>query len=149
MEKTIAIVCLVILLSISIGYNFYSQTIVVEDALEEKAILGTEIYDWGENELDSNELLFGYRIYNYGKVEAKNVKVRCNLWDEGINIIKTTVVHNTGNVASASVSYKEVIAATFPSNLDELFSADCFVESCDDCEILWKKIPELADFYNS
>jgi len=141
--KLTIIIGLFILLVISLGFNFYPKQIEI---IEEKALLDVGLYDWAINVDNVDEIFFEYFIYNYGKVEAKNVKVRCTLWDES-GEIKTTVIQNVGNVASFSSPFQSVIT-DYTISEDELFVSDCFVESCDDCDILWKKIPRLVDWYS-
>jgi len=141
--KLTIIIGLFILLVISLGFNFYPKQIEI---IEEKALLDVGLYDWAINVDNVDEIFFEYFIYNYGKVEAKNVKVRCTLWDES-GEIKTTVIQNVGNVASFSSPFQSVIT-DYTISEDELFVSDCFVESCDDCDILWKKIPGLVDWYS-
>ncbi len=113
-----------------------------------KAILNTEIYSSGVNEYNSNELLFQYWITNYGDVEAKNIKVRCNLLDENYNILKT-VTDTYGNLASKSIEFGEAITKKPNSvKINKTFTVPvCYVESCNSCEILYKRIPKIVEVY--
>ena len=143
----------IILLALLIGSIIYftsqtkdEQCEVCLNNTQNKAILDVEIYDWAENLYDSSEMFFDYWIYNYGNNEAKNIKVRCKLFDKYDNV-RASVVDYYGNLASASVEFGEVITSNFKSNSQEEFSATCYIESCDNCEILYKRIPELVEGY--
>jgi len=117
--------------------------------LDEKAIINAGIYDWGYNELDTNQLLFDYWIYNYGKVEAKNIKVRCKLFDVNNKVVSSSL-HNYGNLASQSVQLGEFTPQK-PSaiNINGEYSPICYVESCENCDILYKNVPDLIESYES
>ncbi len=109
------------------------------------AILDIELYQQAFNELDTSEMFFDYWIYNYGDTEAKDIKVKCILLDEDYNSLKV-VEDNYGNLASKSVNYAEVVFEKPSSvNLDDLMSSVCYVESCSNCEILYKRIPEVVE----
>ncbi len=112
-----------------------------------KAILDVELYQQAFNELDTTEMFFDYWIYNYGDTEAKDIKVKCILLDEDYKLLKI-VEDNYGNLASRSVNYAEVVFEK-PSNvkLDSLMSSVCYVESCSNCDILYKRIPEIVEEY--
>ena len=115
---------------------------------EQKAIVHSEIYDWGYNELDTSQLLFNYWIYNYGDVEAKNLKVRCKLFDENNNVASTSL-DSFGNLASRSGQFGEFTPQK-PSTvkMTEAYTPVCYVESCDNnCDILVKRIPEIVESY--
>ena len=135
--------------SIVTGIFLYNSKDVEKQCpiIEEKALLDVQIYDWAINELDESEMFFDYWIYNYGNVEAKNVKVRCDLIEEDLETKRTSVLHSSGNLASLSESFEEVILDIPEINEDEEFVGLCHVESCDNCEILYKKIPELVKNY--
>ena len=107
-------------------------------------LLDAQIFDWAINIDDNSKMFFDYKLYNYGNQEGKNIKVRCKLFDENNNV-KVSVLDSYGNVASNSVEFEEVTTSNFVHNKDDLFSSSCYVESCDNCEILYKKIPELVE----
>jgi len=113
----------------------------------EKAFLDVQIYDWAENIDDSSEMFFDYWIYNFGDVEAKNIRVRCDLIEDDLETRRTSVVHTLGNLASRSESFEEVTTNNPPIIQGEEFIGLCYVESCDNCEILYKRIPELIESY--
>ncbi len=139
------IIGLGILLVVSIGLNFYLYNNQAE-APEEKALLDVQIYQWAENLYDSSEMFFDYWIYNYGEVEAKNVRVNCKLFDKYDNE-RSSVIDYYGNLASKSGEFGEVITADIRASDNEEFSPICYVESCDNCEILYKRIPKLIESY--
>jgi len=120
---------------------------ICPDRIEDKAILDIEMYDWGENLYDDSELLFDYWITNYGDVEAKNIKVRCKLnnLEQGVVF---SALDNYGNLASRSSELGEFTPKdTSTKNSYDKYSAYCYVESCDNCEILYKRIPAIAEIY--
>ena len=112
-----------------------------------KAILDVEMYQTAFNELDTTEMFFDYWIYNYGDTEAKNIKVECILLDENYNVL-TKVIDNYGNLASNSIKFGEV---TFkkPSSItmNDPLTGSCYVESCSNCDILYKRIPKIVEEY--
>lgn len=114
----------------------------------ERARLDTEIYNWGFNEYNDEELIFDYWIYNYGNKEAKNVKVEILVYDEqGIEV--ASFIDDYGNLASNSVEFREFFPLKTDSiNYQDVYSIVSYVKSCDDdCEILWKNIPRLVQMF--
>ena len=114
----------------------------INECPEEKSILDAQIYDWAINEDNSSEMFFDYWLYNYGNVEARNIKVRCDLYEDDLIIKATSVIDNFGNLASRSSAFGEVLTPDV-SKSNEFYTALCYVESCDNCEILYKRIPDL------
>lgn len=137
------IVGVVLVVILVLGYYAFVPNCPEE---EPKARLNVEIYQWAENIEDSSELFFDYNVYNYGDIEAKNIEIRCNLYDENDNKV-VSVKGYFGNLASNSVEFGEIVTDNFYSKQGELFSSVCFVESCDNCEVLWKNIPSLIEVY--
>lgn len=141
----------IILLILIIGGTYYfmnnSEEIEVIREVEPKALLDVKIYQWAENLHDSSEMFFDYWIYNYGDAEAKNVKVRCNLFEADGETVRTTVLHSYGNLASRSGELGEVTTNMPQIMVGEEFIALCHVESCDNCDILYLRIPELIESY--
>ncbi len=145
-KNNIWIIGLGILLVVSIGLNFYLFNNQIE-VPEEKALLDVQIYQWAENLYDSSEMFFDYWIYNYGNVEARNVVVECELIEDDLETRRTSVTHNIGNLASRSESFEEVEVKNPQIKQGEEFVGLCHVESCDNCEILYKRIPSLIEDY--
>ena len=114
---------------------------------DNKAILDIGVTDWAENIDVPGELFFEYVIYNYGDVEAKDVKVKCLLEDINENVIKR-VIDNFGNLASKSVGIGDAISTTSGTNEYSDYYGYCYVESCSNCVILYEEIPDLVDSYN-
>ncbi len=88
-------------------------------------------------------------VYNFGKVEAKNVELICDIYvgdKEGYIVYETpvtTVTKRIGNVASTSYKYAE-LEADKNSQKEGLYPlAVCSVNYCENCEILDDRIPEL------
>jgi len=115
---------------------------------KEKALVSVETGQWYINEYNINEMFFTMTLLNYGYVEAKDVIVECLFEDEYDNtFIKTS--KKVGNIASTSVKYLELLTK-IPVTLkkardDDWFLALCYVKSCKNCEILYKRIPEYVD----
>jgi len=138
----IVISVLVILVLTLIGSNFYFY-----NPIEEKALLKVDMYNWGYNIENDNELLFNYWILNYGDVEAQEIQVRCKITDKYEKLIFSGIDYY-GNLASNSNSFGEFSSQRqTPSNQDMEYMGFCYVESCENCEILHEKIPELNDVY--
>ena len=92
-------------------------------------------------------MLFDYWIYNYGDTEAKDIKVKCVLLGEDYESLKV-IKDDYGNLASNTVKPAEVMFETpVGVKLDTLMSGICYVESCSNCEILYKRIPEAVKEY--
>lgn len=117
------------------------------DRMDDKSILDVSIYDWGYDESNPQDILFDFFIMNYGNIEAKNIAVTCSLDDSSGNHI-FSIIDLYGNLASRSVELGEFIEEG-PNNMDmyEEYSAYCYVSDCDNCEILYERIPELAENY--
>lgn len=115
--------------------------------VEEKAMLKVETAGWFVNLYDETEMFFDYWIYNFGDKEAKNIKVKCKLYDENYNLL-TSVTDNFGNLASNSGEFGEVYTDDVMEENKEYVGL-CYVESCDNCEILYKRIPDLVESYES
>ena len=123
-----------------IGYNSYPQ-----QEQTPTAILNTEVYDWYFNIDDNSETAIEYWIYNYGEVEAKNVKVKCGLYDGNHNLLKV-VTDYVGNVASQSYSFQIAIMKNpFGYGLGDSSTVGCVVSDCEQCEFLYERIPELVE----
>lgn len=114
---------------------------------EEKALLSGVFGGWGENELNSKELIFSITIFNYGYVEAKNVKVTCYVDDKNDKRIftKSKIV---GNIGSTNVAYQEAI---FEKTIVKDIGTNmgyCYISGCENCEILDNRIPLLKEVMN-
>ncbi len=146
--KTLAIALLIIgILALGFYSDYLSnqskETVEVE---KEIALLDVDVYAWGEDIDDSSVLFFDYWVYNYGNIESKNVKVRCKLFDINYNL-KVSILDNFGSIASNSMELDEVVTENIHTSKGEEFYSSCYVESCDDCRILYKSIPEMIESY--
>lgn len=113
---------------------------------EDIGILDAQTFDWATNQYNTSEMFFDYWLYNYGDSEAKNIVIRCDLWDEdGVKIL-ATVRDNYGNLASRTADFGEVTTKDI-SGYGIYYIPLCYVESCDNCEVLYKRIPELVTSY--
>jgi hypothetical protein len=138
--RIIALIVFILLLGVSLFYTVFSNN--------EIALVDTEFYGWAVNEDNPSQMYFAYEVHNYGEQEAKNVSVECLIRDfEGNKIFSS--IQNIGNIASHSISYSEFypIDSSLESKITSNSTAVCYVESCDNCKILYKEIPELVEFY--
>ncbi len=124
------------------------KNIIPEDEVSNKALLDVKIYSWAENLYDDSEMFFDYFIYNYGDIEAKNIVVRCNLYEDDYKTKRVSATEHYGNLASKSFEFGELITDKPSTIPGEEFTAFCYVESCDDCEILNERIPKLVETYS-
>ena len=117
---------------------------------EEKAMVTYITGDWYSDTSQQDGIFFTITLINYGFKEAKNVEVKCILYDWGQSeesTIRTPIVDitkNVGNVASTSENYKEITAIA-KLNDDHYYSAWCFPISCDGCILLDERIPSLKE----
>ena len=134
------VLSIVFFLTIIITAPYLNTSPATEDG---KAMMHAEVHSWGENIDNSSELIFDYWISNFGDSEAKDVVVKCNLDNaDGIKVFSGSEPY--GNVASKSVVFGEMVKEKNSLiDMDGNFSVYCYVESCDDCEILYKRIPQL------
>jgi len=96
---------------------------------------------WIEND---KIIIFDYWLLNYGNSEAKNINVNCKLLDENYQLVieKTEFF---GNLASNSAVHSEHYSdETTNVNIKNLYISVCRIESCDNCDILYKRIPDLS-----
>ena len=125
-----------------------------ETCPEEKAMVGGVLSSWGENYYDSSEYLVLVDVTNYGYKEAKNVDVTCKIWKADENLVRIQdepiTIHKKSIGNLASTSYKQV---EIPIDKDSRWGlypiAVCYVSSCTDCEILYKRIPELVEGFEA
>ena len=116
---------------------------------EEKALVLGMLNSWGENLYDSSENLFTVDIYNFGEVEAKNVEVICDVTvgdEDGYEVSETpvsTVTKRIGNIASTSYKAVELEGKINKQKEGNYPLASCYVNYCENCEILAERIPEL------
>jgi len=106
-------------------YVVNSSEFIVE---KEQPMLLTQFIEWGESIEDSSTILFIYYIYNFGNIEAKNVKVKCVITDIDENILKQQSF-NIGNIASNSYEYQESSIKYYLNPTEHL--AYCELESAD------------------
>ncbi|MBS3088364.1 hypothetical protein J4402_01140 [Candidatus Pacearchaeota archaeon] len=120
----------------------------------EKALMEAVLSTWGENIYDSSENLLEVDVTNYGYVEGKNVEITCNIFkadEDGVIIGDNPVDKVTKSIGNvASTSYKQVELKAEQNTVWGLTPlAACYVSACDSCEILYKRIPDLAEVYKS
>jgi len=156
------IIIMLILGILGMGYyiSFYNpipKTIIEE--CKNPPMINSYFDSWGENINNEEESIFNYWIYNYGDREVKNITIRCKTWDSNDNLILSETDFY-GNIASNTIDYGESIFNT-PKIKDNEFivplgeygeileeTGICYIESCDDCKILWKEIPSIREGYD-
>ena len=150
-ENNGLIVVLGIILVVSLLGNFYLYGLSTKDNVnvpEEKALVDVLMTLWAENIYDSSEMFFDYTVYNYGNSEVKNLKVTCEVWDEdGLNKLHSST-DTYGNLASNSFEMEEYTTKNIQTIPETEYYSFCYVESCDNCEILHERIPELVEIYS-
>jgi len=117
---------------------------------EEKALLTTNTLGGAINKYNEEEWFYQFIVINYGNKEAKNVEVKCVIYDSNENE-HNVISKNIGNIASLSTKYGEIM--TKIQNVDSIDEKEevillCLVVACDDCEILDKRIPEFSYFFD-
>lgn len=112
---------------------------------EEKALLVSVLNGWGENQYNTSENIVDIVVYNYGYQEAKNVEIKCEMYDgdeEGNFKSQTPLFFGTSNAGNiASTSYKNVQVYLANNDLVNDYSlASCYINSCQNCEILASRL---------
>lgn len=107
----------------------------------------TSTFDtWGDVYNNSNQIGFSFWIQNYADTEIKNITVKCKIFDIKDNVIFSQT-KNIGNIASNSMKYDTVyFDDIYKKNADEQ-TGTCFIYSCNDCDILWKRIDYYKEIY--
>lgn len=116
---------------------------------EEKAMITSELMSWNENLYNSSEMFYTFNLYNYGNSEAKNIKVTCKSFESDTGKLIAKDIDSFGNLASNSYDQYELITNNVPTDIDKEYISLCYVESCENCEILHNNIPELAEVYTT
>ncbi len=118
---------------------------VCKEVPEDKALISTLFGGWGENIDNNNEILFDFVVYNYGNVEAKDVIVTCII-DDFSGKTLFTKKKNIGNIASTSENFEQVVFSKGNLNIYAgNIEGGCHVSTCNNCEILDYRIPELKE----
>jgi len=150
-QNDLFLVITIIMIFLSfIAFLIYIVSFILQEEpqLQEQtpiAILDATLYRQAINLYDESETFFDYWLYNYGEVEAKGVEVSCGLYDENYNLLGKTTDY-VGNVASQSINFEEATMRTpVEFGVGVIVTAICIVKSCDNCEILYERIPELVE----
>ena len=111
---------------------------------EDTALLELSLESWGDFLDRGIELYFSVIAYNYGYKEAKNVQVQCEIYnDEDDEYPIFIASESIYNIASTSIKEREFVFDRNDVFIDDEAVATCKIISCDDCEILRERIPEL------
>jgi len=112
---------------------FLFMPTTTEMVYEEKVqpMLMVDFIEWYGIEDNPSQSVFSYFIYNYGDVEAKNVKIRCEVTNFYTDASIKQEVFNIGNIASNGYEFMEsTMDYTIDYNLDNVGGA-CYLESAD------------------
>ena len=118
------------------------------EAIEEQAEMFAIVYGWNSFSDFETEGYFEVDVVNFGYTEAKNVEITCEVYEFHENTMEYsetpdfTQTWNIGNIASTSYE-SEYFEVDFGFEPSEDASGECYVSSCDDCEILDERLPEL------
>ena len=113
---------------------------------EEKGLLDISLESWGDFMERGDEIFFSIAVYNYGYQEAKNVDVLCEIYNDEDDRYPVFIgTENLGNIASTSVKERILFFDRNYLFIDDEAEAYCSIESCENCEILRERIPELKD----
>ena len=116
------------------------------ERIEDKPILNAYLSDFGYSPYDTRDLLISYWVENYGDSQADDIEVICEIYNEDDRKVHSSI-HST-NLSSRSielVEYTPVGGKNFVNN--DYYWGSCRVISCSDCEILYKRIPDLIEVY--
>jgi len=116
--------------------------------LDNKAMLDVYLMNWAINVDNDEELFFEYSVRNFGNVEAKNVKVECKLFSSSEKVVKTGI-SSAFNVASQSTSLEYTTTTASGLNENDIYIGACYVKGCSKCDILYKRIPSLAEMFEN
>ena len=148
--KTILIGIAVVIVVLQIFIYFEMRKIPPMDFPEENslsdfdsdvALLTHTLDGWSFNEYNPEEILMDVSVYNYGYSEAKNVEIRCDMFnnDEFGYMISTypivTVFKKVGNVASTSYTSTQ-LSAMKNEIVNDYSTYSCEIVSCENCEVL-------------
>jgi hypothetical protein len=112
-----------------------------------KALLTSTLDSYYINELNEEEMFFAFWITNFGYEEAKDIEVRCLLEDENGDIVKD-ITKNIGNIASTQISYDEITTDVSGLSGEGYYAPACFIVSCNNCELLDRRIPDFVEIIN-
>ncbi|MCK9595687.1 hypothetical protein M0R19_00690 [Candidatus Pacearchaeota archaeon] len=139
---------ILLIITIILGVLYFTKISNYTES-EEKAILNSELFSWNENLYNNTEMFYTFNIYNYGNEEAKNIKVTCKSFELDTEKLIAKATDSFGNLASNSYKQYELITKNVPTDINKEYTSLCYVESCDNCEILYNKIPELVQVYST
>jgi len=98
---------------------------------KEQPMLLLEFIEWGSLEDDPSTSILSYFIYNFGNVEAKNVKIKCEVRNFYTEELIKEEIFNVGNIASNGYELMDsYMDYTIDYNLDNV-GGNCYIESAD------------------
>lgn len=157
LTATVFILVILLLFTFYLSFNYRQKNVALQgqiDSLYNQTLDGKPFVDisfnsWGELQGDSSKLIFSYWVNNYGSIEAKDVQVRCNVQDTDGAVLFFSD-DNIGNIPAHWNDYKETTttkSAVYLANQERNIKGTCFIRSCANCEILYKRVPSLVISY--
>lgn len=114
------------------------------DCLGTKGLLGVVTDGW---DVDDDHLVFFYSVDNYGVRTAKNIMVRCKFMDLESNLIFSGLQDIGSLEAGTSKSLDLSVPRPLGLDTDGVYSMFCYVESCDNCDIIYKRISSMTEAF--
>jgi len=96
--------------------------------------------------INESDLIFDYWINNYGDTATEDIEVRCKLSDENGEVL-VSETDSFGNLSSESTQSGSIVTEKSGLDGNKTYGANCYVESCSNCDILYKRIDDLVDLY--
>ena len=113
---------------------------------ENKALLVLDLEGWGDFMERGTEIYFSLVLYNYGYDEARDVEVLCEIFNDDEDEYPVFIgAESLGNIASTSVKDRVLLFDRNYVFIDDEAEARCDIVSCENCEILKERIPELDE----
>ncbi len=105
-----------------------------------KAIVDASVINWGGGE-DETNVYFEAEVINYGEREAKDVILKCVVYAENSSASNALISLEgfVGNIGSRSYLHMELEQANQAGSLNNTLGT-CFIEACNECEILRERI---------
>lgn len=142
------IIILLFILSAFLLALYITKPVYNCPGLENTALLDLELNRWARDINNESIMFFDYFIYNYGKSPAKNIRVKCNLYDSEQKNILSSTIDEIENIDEFSISFEGVSTKNIAES-GKSYIPVCFIESCENCELLYKRIPSLKDQYEN
>jgi len=118
--------------------------------IQEKALIDSEVVEWVQDPYTA-EVFYSVGLFNYGYTEARNVEIKCEVWatdEEGYHLYENPSLITTKKVGNiASTTFKTVDIYDDATTIWDDAVALCYPISCENCEIILKRIPEYQGWF--